>query len=170
MSLSKLLSYRGINAFLFVMSIVATLFAVVYLQGYLKLEPCPLCIFQRIGLWIMGFFALVALILNPKRVGVRWVLWLGKALGVLWGAGVAARHVYLTYLPSSEVPACGPGLNYWMDTLPILQVFKEVLTGAGECAMIDWTFLGISLPEMTLMLFVFLAVVLVYLLKFLKVR
>lgn len=154
------LTYRNINLFLVAMTVMASVFAIVYLQNHLELEPCPLCIFQRIGLWAMGAFALLAALINPKTRPLRLVLWLGSVLGVLWGVGVAARHVWLTYLPPEKVPACGPGLAYWVDTLPIMQVFKEVLTGAGECAVIDWTLLGFSLPEMTLALFVFLAGVL----------
>lgn len=168
MNILSYLSYRTINAFLVLMTIISTVFAVVYLQGHLELEPCPLCIFQRVGLWIMGAFALLATIINPKKFALRLSLWLGAMAGVLWGAGVATRHVWLTYLPADKVPACGPGLSYWVDTLPILQVFKEVLTGAGECANVDWTFLGFSLPELTLALFVFLGAVLLYLLKFIK--
>lgn len=161
----KYLTYRNINLFLVAMTIIASVFAIVFLQNYLELEPCPLCIFQRIGLWTMGTFALLATLINPKKRPLRLVLWFGSALGTLWGLGVAARHVWLTYLPPDKVPACGPGLEYWVETLPVMQVFKEVLTGAGECAVVDWTLLGFSLPELTLALFVFLAGVLGVLFK-----
>ena len=161
----KYLTYRNINLFLVAMTIIASVFAIVFLQNYLELEPCPLCIFQRIGLWAMGAFALLATLINPKKRPLRLVLWFGSALGTLWGLGVAARHVWLTYLPPDKVPACGPGLEYWVETLPVMQVFKEVLTGAGECAVVDWTLLGFSLPELTLALFVFLAGVLGVLFK-----
>lgn len=161
----KYLTYRNINLFLVAMTIIASVFAIVFLQNYLELEPCPLCIFQRIGLWTMGAFALLATLINPKKRPLRLGLWFGSALGTLWGLGVAARHVWLTYLPPDKVPACGPGLEYWVETLPVMQVFKEVLTGAGECAVVDWTLLGFSLPELTLALFVFLAGVLGVLFK-----
>lgn len=161
-SLIKHATYRQINAFLVLMTVVASVFAIVFLQNYLGLEPCPLCIFQRIGIWTMGAFALLGLIVNPKNVMARLVLWLGAVLGVLWGIGVAGRHVWLQQLPPDQVPACGPGLNYWVETLPIMQVFEEVLKGSGECAVIDWTFLGITLPQQTLALFVFLFLVLLW--------
>lgn len=165
LSLIKNATYRQINMFLVFMMVVATLFAVLFLQKYLQLEPCPLCIFQRVGVWTMGFFALLAVIFNPKNTAARFVLWCGAMLGTLWGMGVAARHVWLQRLPPDQVPACGPGLNYWVETLPVMQVFQEVLKGSGECAVIDWTLFGLTLPEMTLALFVFLAVVLIVLLK-----
>lgn len=164
-TIPKSITYRQLNAFLVLMTVVASLFAILFLQKYLELEPCPLCIFQRIGLWAMGVFALLATVINPKKAIARLGLWLGAMTGVLWGGAVAARHVWLQNLPPDQVPACGPGLNYWVETLPIMQVFEEVLKGSGECAVIDWTLLGFSIPEMTLALFVFLLAVLLVVLK-----
>lgn len=165
------MTYRQINAFLVFICVVGSVFAIGYLQNALGLDPCPLCIFQRIGLWVMGLFAFLGLIFNPKGKGSRLILWLGSLLGTLWGAGVAARHVWLQHLPADEVPACGPGLNYWVETLPVMQVFEQVLKGSGECALIDWTFLGLSIPMQTLVLFVvILVILLVQLTKVLKHR
>lgn len=165
------MTYRQINAFLVFICVVGSVFAIGYLQNTLGLDPCPLCIFQRIGLWVMGLFAFLGLIFNPKGKGSRLILWLGSLLGTLWGAGVAARHVWLQHLPADEVPACGPGLNYWVETLPVMQVFEQVLKGSGECALIDWTFLGLSIPMQTLVLFVvILVILLVQLTKVLKHR
>jgi disulfide bond formation protein DsbB len=74
------------------------------------------------------------------------------------GAGVAARHVWLQHLPPDQVPACGPGLSYMVESLPsYLDVVRKVLQGSGECAKVDWTFLGFSMPEWTLLCFVLLA-------------
>lgn len=165
----KKLSVRQINTLLVFITLVASVFAVVYLQNHLKLEPCPLCIFQRIGLWIMGFFALLAVIFNPKQQAARIIFWLGGVIGTLWGIGVAARHVWLQHLPADQVPACGPGLNYWVETLPIIQVFQEVLKGSGECAVIDWSLFGLSLPMQTLILFIIIFVIhLILLVKIIK--
>lgn len=165
------MTYRQINAFLVFICVVGSVFAIGYLQNTLGLDPCPLCIFQRIGLWVMGLFAFLGLIFNPKGKGSRLTLWLGSLLGTLWGAGVAARHVWLQHLPADEVPACGPGLNYWVETLPVMQVFEQVLKGSGECALIDWAFLGLSIPMQTLVLFVvILVILLVQLTKILKHR
>ena len=130
-----------------------------FLQRHLGLTPCPLCIFQRIGLIIMGGFALISALFNPKSMVVRLILWIGSLAGIGWATIVAARHVWLQHLPADQVPSCGPGLDYWMDTLPILQVFKEVFAGSGECATVDWTFMGLSIPEQSLILFAVLLIV-----------
>jgi disulfide bond formation protein DsbB len=130
-----------------------------YLEHVQGLSPCPLCVFQRVGLMGLGFISLIALVHNPKStVGKRIYALLGS-LSILWSAGVAARHVWLQNLPPDQVPSCGPGLNYLIDALPLKNVLAQVLTGSGECAAIDWTFLGQSLPVWSLLFFVVLAVV-----------
>lgn len=149
----RLTSYRSLAGLLALASVVGMAFAYFYLQGVEQLEPCPLCVFQRIGLIIMGIFSLLAFLLNPKKTGLKIGLMIGAMLGILWSIGVAIRHVWLQHLPPDQVPSCGPGLNYWMDTLPIAQVLKEVFKGSGECAVIDWTFLGFSIPELSLAFF-----------------
>lgn len=151
-------SFRFVSGFLVIASIVGMAFAL-YLEHVQGLSPCPLCVFQRVGLMGLGLISLVALIHNPSStVGKRIYALLGS-LSILWSAGVAARHVWLQNLPPDQVPSCGPGLNYLIDALPLKSVLEQVLTGSGECAVIDWTFLGQSLPVWSLLFFVVLAVV-----------
>ncbi|MGO3755678.1 disulfide bond formation protein B [Psychrobacter celer] len=154
-----LTTYRNLQVFLVVMAVIGMSFALFFLQRYMGFTPCPLCVFQRIGLIVMGVFALMAALFHPKSMAVRLVLWLGSLVGIGWSTVVAGRHVWLQHLPADQVPSCGPGLDYWLDTLPILQVFKEVFAGSGECAAIDWTFMGLSIPEQSLILFSLLLVV-----------
>ncbi len=154
-----LTTYRNLQVFLVVMAVIGMSFALFFLQRYMGFTPCPLCVFQRIGLIVMGVFALMAALFHPKSMAVRLVLWLGSLMGIGWATVVAGRHVWLQHLPADQVPSCGPGLDYWLDTLPILQVFKEVFAGSGECATIDWTFMGLSIPEQSLILFSLLLVV-----------
>lgn len=155
----QLTTYRNLQVFLVIMAIIGMSFALFYLQRHLGLSPCPLCIFQRVGLIVMGGFALISALFNPKSKVIRLLLWLGSLLGIGWATAVAARHVWLQHLPADQVPSCGPGLNYWLDTLPILQVFKEVFAGSGECASVDWTLMGLSIPEQSLILFSVLLIV-----------
>lgn len=150
--LCKILSYRLVNALLVLASVVGIGFAL-YLQKYQHLEPCPLCIFQRIGLIAMGIVAFIALLHNPKYRLVRALYSFVSFLGIGWSVAIAARHVWIQSLPPDKVPACGAGLEYMIDTLPFQEVVQEVLTGSGECAKIDWTFLGFSLPVWSLVFF-----------------
>jgi len=142
------LSYRQVSFGLFLAAVAGMAFAL-YLQHGVGLEPCPLCVFQRVGLMGMGLFALIAAIHNPTQLWLRRVYAGLAGLSILWSTGVAARHVWLQHLPPEDVPACGPGLDYWLDVFPMKEVIQKVLHGSGECAVIDWTFLGLSLPTLS---------------------
>ncbi len=144
-------NYRFINGLLVLASIVGMSFAL-YLEHVKGLDPCPLCVFQRVGLMAMGIFALIAFLHNPASNLMKRMYALLATLSIGWSVGVAARHVWLQTLPPDQVPSCGPGLNYLIDALPLKTVLNEVLTGSGECAAIDWTFLGQSLPVWSLVL------------------
>lgn len=160
----QLTNYRSLQAFLVVMTVVGMSYALFFLQRYMGLTPCPLCIFQRIGLMVMGGFALIAVLINPKSVALKILLWIGSLAGIGWATSVAARHVWLQHLPADQVPSCGPGLDYWLDTLPMQQVLKEVFAGSGECASISWRFLGLSIPEQSLIFFAILLLVHIFIL------
>lgn len=169
--MQRLTSYRSLQVFLVLMTAIGMGYALLFLQQHMGLTPCPLCIFQRIGLMVMGAFALIAALVNPKAKIAKLGLWLGSLLGIGWATGVAARHVWLQHLPADQVPACGPGLDYWLDTLPMSEVLNQVFAGSGECAAIDWTFLGLSIPEQSLIFFSLLIIThLLILLRILRPR
>ncbi len=150
--------YRVISGLLFLASVIGMAFAL-YLEHVQGLEPCPLCVFQRVGLIGLGIFSLIALLHNPKRNGIRRSYAFLGTLSILWSAGVAARHVWLQNLPPEKVPSCGPGLDYLVDVLPMKTVLQQVLSGSGECAVVDWTFLGQSLPVWSLVFFSVLSII-----------
>ncbi|KRB06558.1 disulfide bond formation protein B [Lysobacter sp. Root690] len=128
-----------------------------YLQLYEHLEPCPLCIFQRVAFAALGLVFLLGALHGPKKPGGRRGYGVLALLASLGGIAVAGNHVRLQHLPPDQVPACGPGLNYMLDAMPITGVIKKVMTGSGECANVDWTFLGLSMPAWSLVCFVVLA-------------
>ena len=127
-----------------------------YAQFRLHLEPCPLCILQRIALIALFVLFTLAAIHAPGPVGRRVWGTLGF-LGAAVGAGIAGRHVWLQHLPPDKVPDCGPGLDYMLEAFPLSKAIKMVFTGSGECAKVDWQFLGLSMPEWTLAWFAFFA-------------
>lgn len=127
-----------------------------YAQHGLDLEPCPLCVLQRIAVIATGTVFLIAA-LHAPRAGGRWVYGLGGFVTATAGAGVATRHVWLQSLPPDQVPACGPGYDYMMEAFPFAEALKMIFSGSGECAEVDWTFLGQSMPVWTLVAFIGLA-------------
>lgn len=129
--------------------VVALLAAALYYQHVEGLEPCPLCILQRIAFICVGLTALVAYLFNPGIVG-RMFFGLLTALFSAAGAGVAARNIWLQHLPPDQVPECGPGLGYLIDAFPLAKALPMVLQGSGECANVAWTMLGLSIPAWAL--------------------
>lgn len=127
-----------------------------YLQYFHGLQPCPLCIFQRVAIFATGLVFLVGAAHGP-RGGGRWVYGLLAFVTAGIGAGIAGRHVWLQSLPPDQVPACGPGLAYLLDIMPWQQVMAKVLRGDASCADIQAGFLGLSLPGWTLVAFIGLA-------------
>ncbi|NJD05710.1 MAG: disulfide bond formation protein B [Methylococcaceae bacterium] len=130
--------------------------AALYFQFVGGLEPCPLCISQRIMVLAVTLVMLAAVLHNPGRLGVRAYAVAG-ALAALGGASVSGRHVWLQHLPAEEVPACGPGLEYMFHNLPLSATLKAMLSGTGDCAKVDWTLLGLSMPAWVLICFLGLA-------------
>ena len=124
-----------------------------YMEHAMHLEPCPLCIFQRVATIAVGLIALLAAVHNPGTTGVR-IYGVAMILAAVSGAGLSIRQLWLQSLPPDEVPACGPGLDYLMDVFPMTEVVAMVLQGDGSCAEVVWSLFGISIPGWTLIGFI----------------
>ena len=124
-----------------------------YMQHVMQLEPCPLCVFQRIFVIALGAVMLIAAIHNSNGAARRVYGALIVVVGAL-GVIVAGRHVWLQNLPEDQVPECGPGLEYMLDAFPLTEALSMVFRGSGECAEVQWTFLGLSIPGWTLLIFI----------------
>lgn len=130
--------------------------AALYFQHVMGLEPCPLCIFQRLAVIASGVVLLIAAVHNPTALGRR-IYGVLTLLSASSGAAVAARHLWLQSLPADQVPACGPGLDYMLETFPLNETLAMVFTGSGECAEVQWRLLGLSMPGWTLLFFIAVA-------------
>jgi disulfide bond formation protein DsbB len=150
--MQETLSPRLVFVGLVLLAITAMLFARLYLQEYLGLAACPLCMTQRVFVVLWGVIALLGALHNPHGWGRRVYSGL-CGLSAVAGAAVAGRHVWLQHLPADQVPACGPSLDYMLENLPFRETLSVVLAGDGNCATVDWTFLGFSIPEQTLVVF-----------------
>ena len=142
------LSRRFVNAGGFLAAAGMMAYAL-YAEHALLMEPCPLCVFQRMAVIGLGAVFLIAALHNPSTSGSKAYAVL-IALAAAAGAGVAGRHVWLQNLPADKVPACGPGFDYLIDSFPLSDALKLIFTGSGECATIDWSFLGLSMPTWVL--------------------
>lgn len=122
-----------------------------YFQHVVGLEPCPLCVFQRVSVVLLGIVFLIAALHNPRTWGAR-VYGLLITLSSLLGIGIAVRHLWLQYATHEEL-GCGPGLDYMMEIMPLDEVVASVFKGTGDCGEILWSMFGISIPGWTLMFF-----------------
>jgi protein dithiol:quinone oxidoreductase len=120
-----------------------------YAQYVMHLEPCPLCMFQRIGIIVLAVVFLIAALHDPGVTGRRaYAVLLG--LAALATIGIALRHLYIQHLPPGSVPACGASLDFMLKVFSLSEVLVKVLTGSGECAKITWEFLGLAMPAWVL--------------------
>ena len=123
-----------------------------YLQYGRGLEPCPLCLVQRGFFMAVMAVCTVAAVHRPGRVGTALYALL-MALFALGGAAVAGRQVWLQHLPPDKVPQCGPDLFFMVENFPLSRTLKTLISGTGECAAVDWTFLRLSIAEWSLLWF-----------------
>ena len=124
-----------------------------YLEHIQGLEACPLCIFQRIAYTIIIFITLIGAIHNPRNL-LQIIYKLLMVISSITGAAIAGRQIWLQHLPPELVPECGPGLDYMFNVFPFGEALKMIFTGSGECAEVKWRFIGLSIAEWSLIMFI----------------
>ncbi len=127
------------------------------IQTHYQLNPCPLCISQRMVFMGLGVLFLIAAFIKPATI-LGKLLTLLQVLTALGGAGVAIRHWWLQAHRDTMIADCGVGFDYMFENFPLQKALKLVFRGTGDCASIDWTFLGLSIPQMALIAFISMAV------------
>ncbi len=140
----RLINFAGAAACLSMMAFA------LYTEFFRHLDPCPLCIFQRIGVIALGVVFLAGGVHNTKRRGASWAYTVLVALAALATIGVAARHVYIQSQPPGSIPACGAPFNVLLQMFNPWQVLVKVLHAGGECAVVNWTLWGLSMPAWVL--------------------
>lgn len=135
---------RALNGF-GVAAVAGLMGYALYTQYVVGLEACPLCIFQRAAMIALGIVFAVAALHAPRGAGARVYAVLGVVVAAV-GLGISGWHVRMQHLPPDAVPSCGPGLTYMMEAFPVAEWIEMVFTGSGECAEVNWSFLGLSMP------------------------
>lgn len=119
-------------------------------------EPCPLCIFQRIAVIVLGILFLVGALHAPAGATGRRVYGLLVLFAAAAGAAISTYHLWVQHQPPDPMASCSPGWNYMIENFPISKALKMAFTGHADCAEVNWTFLGLSMPFWTLVAFVLL--------------
>ena len=143
---------RIINLGIFLVTVV-TIAIVLYMEHVMLLSPCGLCITQRVFIILCGLVCLASAIHNPGVQGQKIYAFVAAAMPV-FGAYFAGRQIWLQHLPEDQVPACGPGLSYIYENFPFMETLNFLLKGDGNCAEVQFRFLGLSIPEMSMVVFV----------------
>lgn len=138
--------------------------AALVMEHQLGLEPCPLCILQRVAVIVCGSVALAAALHAPEQKGMNIYRILFVSVALI-GSAISVRHLWLQSLPADQVPACGPGLDYLLDVFPLTEVLTMVLSGDGSCAEVSWSFLGLTIPGWTLIAFLVLIAIAAFTIK-----
>ena len=133
-----------------------------FLQHGQGLEPCPLCLVQRGFFYAVGVVCVLAVLHGPRRIGIT-IYGILAALLASGGAATAARQVWLQHLPADQVPQCGPDLYFMLENLPLSRTLEKLVQGSGECAAVDWKFLGLSIAGWSLVWFGVMAFYLLWL-------
>jgi len=147
-----LLKTRNLLLLMWIGSILLILTAL-YMQYFMDMIPCALCMTQRVFIIAIGCIALLAWLHKAKALGMRIYTAIGMVLAVI-GGGFSSRHIWLQNLPEDLVPTCGPSLGYLIETVPLAQALSLLLQGDGNCAEVSWTFLGLTIPGWTLVCFI----------------
>ena len=149
--------------FLFILlSCISLLGYAQYLQHLAGLLPCPLCVAQRLAYWFMGLIALLAFLHNPKYIGRR-IYGFFLSIFSLTGTIIAARHAWLIRYPESFECGISPE-EAFLNSLPLAGWWPGMFEANGDCADVDWKFLSLTIPDWSLIAFISLGIVSLYIL------
>jgi len=122
-----------------------------YLQAQ-GIEPCPLCMAQRVIFMGMAVVYLITVLHNPKAIGAR-IYGFIVFLFALLGMAASGRQIWLQYFPHHITEACLPGLQYMLTNLPLSETVRLLFQGTDNCARVDWSLLGLSLAGWAFVIF-----------------
>lgn len=158
--------FRKTVLFLVVLSIFAACGSFIS-QYVLGMNPCVLCILQRLCVLAVGLLAIVTAFSSQSSKFARSLSALLIAAPAVYGAGVAAYQIWLQSLPPGTAPSCGAPWTFRLRDWPLFDWFEPIVRGFGNCAEPDYLF-GVSLPVWSILYFSF--VVLLLLWAWLKTR
>lgn len=157
----QLPNHRALNALQALAGILLLVIAVFYFQNYLQLEPCYLCITQRVFVIAIAIVCTLAALHNPTQTGQRVYAGLSTLVAFI-GSYFSIKQLWLQSLPEDQVPACGIPVDYLFDVFSLSEAISHLLKGDGNCAEVQWQLLGISMPGWVLVAFIGFATVGIY--------
>lgn len=126
-----------------------------YLQLSLGLNPCPMCIVQRYALIFVAVTAALAGATSKKTLQISGMVLMLAGSG--FGAFVAARQTWLQWYPP-QIATCGRDFYGMIEDFPLKRAIPMIFKGSGDCSAVDWTFLGGSIANWSLVCFTLIGV------------
>lgn len=122
------------------------------LEWLKQLTPCTLCIIQRFTVVMLALCYLSGIFFPWQKLERLRLFNLLPIFIATLGLLVAFRHVQLQNSASLHT-GCLPGLKYMLQTLPFSQTLKLILSGSGECQLVQWRLLTLSMAEWMIIFF-----------------
>ncbi|RJG42558.1 disulfide bond formation protein DsbB [Motilimonas pumila] len=121
-----------------------------FFQHVMMLEPCVMCIYERIAMLGVIAAGLIGAI-NPQFWLTRWLGFASWITAGIWGLLLAIEHVDYQLNPSPFY-TCDfvPNFPQW---LPLHQWVPWLFNPNGDCGEIVWQFLGYSMPQWLIVCF-----------------
>ncbi|MEK9777615.1 MAG: disulfide bond formation protein B [Methylophilaceae bacterium] len=141
--------------------------AALWIQLTYQLEPCPLCITQRIIFIVLGLL-FVFFVWLPLNFFVRIIYLLAIGITSIVGLIFSARHVLIQQKYITVPAECGIDLDYMFENFPLMEAFNLLFQGTGDCSKVDWTFYGLSLPMMAFLGYLFFLIYALFIFKKIK--
>lgn len=145
---------RQTNYFIAFIAVALLLGGAAYLQIYMGVNPCPLCLLQRFTLGALGAVFLLGVVCSSKACG-RWITGLLSLIVSSAGIILSGRQVWLQYYPAQTGENCEASLQYLLSAFPLDQVIKKIFVGGTECSRVDWQFMHVSLAQWSFICFIF---------------
>jgi disulfide bond formation protein DsbB len=109
-----------------------------------------MCVVQRYALLGVGLLALLTAAFAQRVVHL-----MGLAAIVLmagFGAFTAARQSWLQWYPP-EFVTCGRDFYGMIASFPLERLIPMLFSGSGDCAKVDWWFLGLTIANWSFFVF-----------------
>ncbi|PSJ81384.1 disulfide bond formation protein B [Neisseria iguanae] len=124
------------------------------LQYMVGMNPCVLCIVQRLMVLAVGIVALLTAFNRQLSVTTRTISALLVSIPALYGMGVAIYQIWIQSLPAGTAPACGAPWTFRLRDWPLFEWYEPIVRGFGNCAEPDYVF-GVTLPVWSVLYFGF---------------
>lgn len=129
------------------------------LQYVVGMNPCVLCILQRLMVLAVGLLALLTAFNRQLSLTARTVSALLISIPSAYGIGVAVYQIWIQSLPAGTAPGCGAPWTFRLRDWPLFDWYEPVVRGFGNCAEPDYVF-GVALPVWSVLYFGFILLLL----------